>query len=176
MIAVPIDGREVWIRPWFYAHHCPLGHCVPVLLLDTELDQNQAEDRKITGRLYGGDSEYRLKQEIVLGIGGVRALEALGFDIRTYHMNEGHAALLAVQLLRKFHRPAEDIGPGESSYDPARVRERCVFTTHTPVEADHQPYFPRLSRSRHHQWRPSTDLDASELRAPLPGGVSALGA
>ena len=142
MVAVPIEGREVWIRPRFHPFTCPLGYCVPVLLLDTDLDQNGAEDRKITDRLYGGDADYRLKQEIVLGIGGVRVLEALGFHIRTYHMNEGHAALLAVQLLRQFRRPAEAVARDESRYDPARVRERCVFTTHTPVEAgqDRFPY------------------------------------
>jgi glycogen phosphorylase len=142
MIAVPIEAREVWIRPRFHAYSSPLGHCVPILLLDTDLDQNEAGDRAITDRLYGGDAECRLKQEIVLGIGGVRILEALGFHIRTYHMNEGHAALLAVQLIREFRWPAEDVAPGESAYDPARVRDRCVFTTHTPVEAaqDRFPY------------------------------------
>ncbi len=135
MIAVPIEGREVWIRPRLHVFTSPLGHSVPVLLLDTDLEQNEAQDRKITDRLYGGDAEYRLKQEIVLGIGGVRVLEALGFHISTYHMNEGHAALLAVQLLRQFRRRSEDVTLGESAYDPARVRHRCVFTTHTPVEA-----------------------------------------
>ncbi len=135
MIAVPIEGREVWIRPWFHVFSSPLGYRVPVLLLDTDLEQNDRGDRKITDRLYGGDAEYRLKQEIVLGIGGVRMLEALGFHIRTFHMNEGHAALLAIQLLRQFRRRAEDVAPGEPIYDPARVRGRCVFTTHTPVEA-----------------------------------------
>jgi glycogen phosphorylase len=134
-IAVPIAGREVWIRPWLHIFSCPLGHSVPVLLLDTDLEQNEAEDRQITDRLYGGDAEYRLKQEIVLGIGGVRVLEALGFHIRTFHMNEGHAALLAVQLMRQLRRRAEDLASGESAYDPARVRGRCVFTTHTPVES-----------------------------------------
>jgi glycogen phosphorylase len=135
MIAVPIEGREVWIRPRFHAFSSPLGHRVPILLLDTNLDQNGAEDRTITDRLYGGDAECRLKQEIILGIGGVRVLQALGFHINTYHMNEGHAALLSVQLLRQFRRRAEDVALGESAYDPARVRHRCVFTTHTPVEA-----------------------------------------
>ena len=142
MIAVPIEGRDVWVRPWFYLLDSPLGHRTPVLLLDTDLDENSADDRRITDRLYGGDSEYRLRQELVLGIGGVRLLEALGFHIRTYHMNEGHAAFLAVQLLRQYRRAPEDVGPGESVYDPARIRERCVFTTHTPVEAaqDRFPY------------------------------------
>jgi len=135
MIAVPIEGREVWIRPWLHSLSCPLGHCIPILLLDSDLEQNDPEDRKITEYLYGGDLDYRLKQEIVLGVGGVRILQALGFEIHVYHMNEGHAALLAVQLLRQFRRPPEDVGPGESAYDPARVREMCVFTTHTPIEA-----------------------------------------
>ena len=142
MVAVPIEGREVWIRPWLYRLVSPLGHCVPVLLLDTDLDQNRPDDRQITDRLYGGDEAYRLRQEIVLGIGGARMLQALGFSINTYHLNEGHAALLTLHLLRYFRRPAEDLGPGESPFDYAEVRERCIFTTHTPVEAafDKFPY------------------------------------
>ena len=135
MVAVPIAGREVWIRPWLYRLTCPLGHSIPVLLLDTDLEQNSIEDRRITDQLYGGDDAYRLAQEIVLGIGGTRMLQALGFAIDTYHMNEGHAALLTLHLLRSSRQPEEDVGPGESPYDPARVRERCIFTTHTPVEA-----------------------------------------
>lgn len=142
MITVPIEGREVWVRPWLMTLTCPLGHGVPILLLDTDLDQNDPEDRKITDALYGGDAEYRLKQEVVLGIGGVLLLQALGFSIHTYHMNEGHAALLAVQILHQVRRRLEDIRPGESVFDPAQVREMCVFTTHTPVEAasDRFPY------------------------------------
>lgn len=142
MVAVSIEGREVWIRPWLYRLTCPLGHCVPVLLLDTDLDQNRPDDRKITHHLYGGDEAYRLKQEIVLGIGGARLLQALGFKIETYHLNEGHAALLTLHLLRQFQRRPESLSAGDSIYDHARVRERCVFTTHTPVEAgvDKFPY------------------------------------
>lgn len=142
MVAVTIEGREVWIRPWLHRLVCPLGQCVPVLLLDTDLDQNRPEDRQITDHLYGGDQAYRLKQEIVLGIGGARVLQALGFNIDTYHLNEGHAALLTLNLLRYFRLPAEDVGPDESPYDQAQVRERCIFTTHTPVEAafDKFPY------------------------------------
>ncbi len=140
MIAIAIEGREVWIRPRLHFFACPLGHSVPLLLLDTDLEQNSAEDRKITDSLYGGDATYRFKQEIVLGIGGVRMLRALGFEIKTYHMNEGHAALLSIELLREFRPPPQDVGPGESIYDPARVREMCVFTTHTPVEAGHDRF------------------------------------
>ncbi|ODT17515.1 MAG: alpha-glucan phosphorylase [Kaistia sp. SCN 65-12] len=133
MVAVSIEGRNVWVRPWLYLLTCPIGNIVPVLLLDTDLDQNSPEDRLITDRLYGGDDAHRLKQEIVLGIGGQLLLRALGFSIRTYHLNEGHAALLALQLLRDTHRPGDPISP--NLYDRASVREKCVFTTHTPVEA-----------------------------------------
>jgi starch phosphorylase len=141
MVAVRIEGREVWVRPWLYRLTCPLGHCVPVLLLDTDLDQNSPDDRAITHHLYGGDEAYRFKQEIVLGIGGARLLQALGFKIATYHLNEGHAALLTLHLLREFERDS-NVAAGESIYDHAHVRERCVFTTHTPVEAgvDKFPY------------------------------------
>lgn len=135
MIAVSIEGRDVWIRPWLYLLTCPLGHVIPVLLLDTDLDQNGEEDRQITQRLYGGGDAYRLKQEIVLGIGGPLLLRALGFSISTFHLNEGHAALLTLQLLRETRRTPGAPGQQASSYDRATVRERCVFTTHTPVEA-----------------------------------------
>jgi len=142
MIAVKIEGREVWIRSWLYELKCPLGHGVPVLLLDTDLDQNSAEDREITNYLYGDNASYRLKQEIVLGIGGAAMLRALGFTIRTYHLNEGHAALLTIYLLREFPRSEEDIIPGDPLYEHEQVRECCVFTTHTPVAAafDKFPY------------------------------------
>ncbi len=135
MVSVEIEGREVWIRPWLYLLNCPLGYCVPILLLDTQLEQNNPADREITDQLYGGDETYRFKQEIVLGIGGALTLQALGFKIETYHMNEGHAALLTLYLLRKFRHSPDEIKPGEPLYEHARVRESCVFTTHTPVEA-----------------------------------------
>ena len=135
MVAVTIEQRRVWVRPWLYVHaSAESGRAVPVLLLDTDLDQNSDEDRRITHHLYGGDEAYRLKQEAVLGIGGVRLLHALGFDIRTYHLNEGHAALLALELLER-SRPMGRDDAGQAPCDAAAVRERCVFTTHTPVEA-----------------------------------------
>jgi glycogen phosphorylase len=142
MVAVRIEERDVWIRPWLYLLNCPLGHCLPILLLDTDLEQNSADDREITHRLYGGDEAYRLKQEIVLGIGGAMMLQALGFTIRTYHLNEGHAALLTLHLLRHFRKAPEDVAPGESLYEHMHVREQCVFTTHTPVDSafDRYPY------------------------------------
>jgi glycogen phosphorylase len=135
MVAVEIERREVWVRAWLYVHSAPHGHAVPVLFLDTDFAENDPRDRDITHHLYGDGETYRLKQEVVLGIGGVRMLQALGFDIHTYHLNEGHAALLAVELLHRFRRPMDHAVPGMSAYDVGRVREMCIFTTHTPVEA-----------------------------------------
>ena len=140
MVAVHIEGRPVWTRPWLYIHTCPHGHRIPILFLDTDLDQNSREDRTLTHYLYGGDDAYRLKQEIVLGIGGIRLLRALGFDIHIYHLNEGHAALLTLDLLDRYRPPPEEIEPGEPSYEISEVRERCVFTTHTPIEAGHDRF------------------------------------
>ncbi len=139
-IAVSLEGRPVWIGAWLYVCEGQLGGRQPVLLLDTDLDENRGEDREITHYLYGGDSVYRLKQEIVLGVGGVRMLRALGFDIRQYHMNEGHSALLGLELLRRHAHAPEGLRPGESPYDLPRVRELCNFTTHTPVEAGHDRF------------------------------------
>jgi starch phosphorylase len=150
-IAVGIDGRDVWLRPWLYTVKGGSGFAVPVLLLDTDLDENAPEDRDLTRRLYGGDLRCRLGQEIVLGIGGLRLLRALGFDIHTYHLNEGHAAFLCLELLRQQFRPSDQELPeeyGESlrriclscTHDVHWVRERCVFTTHTPVEAGHDRF------------------------------------
>ncbi len=140
MVAVPIEGRPVWIRPWLYIHTCPHGHRIPILLLDTDLEQNAEPDQRLTDSLYGGDEGYRLKQEIVLGIGGMRLVRALGFELHTYHLNEGHAALLTLELLRRWRIPEDQRIPGEAPYDIAEVRERCVFTTHTPVEAGHDRF------------------------------------
>jgi glycogen phosphorylase len=140
MVAVDIENKPVWIRPWLYVHTSPHGHRIPILLLDTDLEQNSNENRRLTHYLYGGDDAYRLRQEIVLGIGGYRVLRALGFDLHTYHLNEGHAALLTLELLNRYHMPTEDVRPGESPYELAEIRERCVFTTHTPVEAGHDRF------------------------------------
>ncbi len=139
-IAITIEGRTVWVSAWLYELVGRPDGRQPVILLDTDLDENTDEDRLITHYLYGGDNSYRLKQEAVLGIGGVLMLQALGFNIRQYHMNEGHSALLAVELLRRYAYPQEDVRAGESPYDIPRVRELCSFTTHTPVEAGHDRF------------------------------------
>ncbi len=139
-VAVPIEGREVWVGAWLYVMEGVAAGREPVILLDTDLDQNNSADREITHHLYGGDISYRLKQEIVLGIGGVRMLEALGMRVRQYHLNEGHSALLTLELLRRHAFPVENVRAGEGRYTVQQVRERCNFTTHTPVEAGHDRF------------------------------------
>jgi starch phosphorylase len=140
MIGVRIEERDVWVRPWLYVHKSETGYAVPVLLLDTDLEQNDTRDRNLTHHLYGGDEVYRLKQELLLGIGGTRILEALSFEIGTYHLNEGHAAFATVELLKRFPRRRRQNDQAEWSYDADRVRDLCVFTTHTPVEAGHDRF------------------------------------
>lgn len=127
-VKVSIERRDVAIRAWLYDYQSPTGGIVSILFLDTDIEHNTPEDREITSYLYGGDERYRLKQEIVLGRGGVKMLEAAGFNILKYHMNEGHSSLLTLELLRKHNM------------DFNRVRDLCVFTTHTPVEAGHDKF------------------------------------
>ena len=135
-VKLRIEGRDVEVQAWIYEYQSATGGMVPILFLDTDIDGNAPEDRRITDNLYGGDEEYRLKQEIVLGIGGIRLLKELFFNIRKYHMNEGHSSLLTLELLK------------ENNMDTDRVKNICVFTTHTPIEAgfDKFPYqlFQRL--------------------------------
>ncbi len=137
---VQIEGRDVYIQSWLYTVVSPTGGKVPILFLDTDLPDNAPQDRGITDSLYGGDSTYRIKQEIVLGMGGVRMLQALEFHIKKYHMNEGHASFLALELLHRFKRDIESVWDERSVWDVARVRDLCVFTTHTPVEAGHDKF------------------------------------
>ncbi len=139
-VAVPMDDRHVWVQAWLFVLEGGTGYQVPVVLLDTDLEENTADDREITHFLYGKGEEYRLKQEIVLGIGGARMLHALGLRVHTYHMNEGHSALLALELLRRYEYSRETAGPEGSVYDVERVRDMCLFTTHTPVEAGHDQF------------------------------------
>jgi len=138
-VVVKINGHQVWVGGWLYVVQSHTGGTVPVVLLDTDLPENDEHDREITHFLYGGDTAYRLKQEIVLGIGGLRMLQALDFNVRNYHMNEGHSALLTVELMRRFHhydRRRSD----EPNYNVPGVRALCRFTTHTPVEAGHDKF------------------------------------
>lgn len=139
-IAVRIEGRTVWLCAWLYVIESHMNGSAPVILLDSYLPENHPEDRELTHYLYGGDETYRLKQEMLLGLGGTRLLHALGFEVQTYHMNEGHSALLGLELLRRYARPARDVRAGESACDLPRVRELCCFTTHTPVDAGHDRF------------------------------------
>lgn len=137
---VTIEERDVKVQAWLYRVKSPTGGELPVLFLDTDIPGNLPEDRQITDQLYGGDRAYRLKQEIVLGIGGARLLRVLGFQIRKYHMNEGHASLLTLEMLNRHRRPVEDTWDERASWDTHKVQGKCVFTTHTPVEAGHDKF------------------------------------
>jgi glycogen phosphorylase len=138
LVEVTIEDRPVMVRAWRYDLEGVSGHTIPIYLLDTDLPQNDPRDRELTDHLYGGDTDYRLRQEAILGIGGVRMLEALDYDVTVYHMNEGHAALLTVGLMElqlggDLHRVIEE-------RDTQAVRSQCVFTTHTPVPAGHDRF------------------------------------
>lgn len=140
-IAVSINDHDVWIAAWLYVISAHGDGGVPVVLLDTDLPENSEEDRRITDHLYGGDIEYRLKQETVLGIGGMRMLRALGFSIQRFHLNEGHASLLCLALLRRTRwteRPG--LRAQMPLYNIDEVRSLCAFTTHTPVDAGHDKF------------------------------------
>ncbi len=139
-VRVRIEGRTVWIQPWLYEIKGSTGGVLPVYFLDTDLPENDAWDRGITYHLYGGDDTYRFKQEVVLGLGGVQMLRELGYTIRKYHMNEGHAALLTLDLLRRSRRDVESVWDEKLVWDVDAVRDLCIFTTHTPVEAGHDRF------------------------------------
>jgi glycogen phosphorylase len=133
-----IEDRPVMVRAWRYDLEGVTGHNIPIYLLDTDVPQNDPRDRTLTDHLYGGDTDYRLRQEAVLGIGGVRMLAALNYDVNVYHMNEGHAALLTVGLMEL--QLDGDMSRAIEERDSQAVRNRCVFTTHTPVPAGHDRF------------------------------------
>jgi starch phosphorylase len=137
-ITVSVEDRIVTVRAWRYELVGRYGHVVPIYLLDTDLDGNSGWDRGLTDHLYGGDTNYRLQQEIVLGMGGARMANALGLTVNVYHMNEGHAALLTLALLEG-QLGGGPLGAATDS-DIAQVRRKCVFTTHTPVPAGHDRF------------------------------------
>jgi starch phosphorylase len=137
-VTVSVEGRVVTVRCWRYELTGRYGHVVPIYLLDTDLDGNSGWDRGLTDHLYGGDTNYRLQQEIVLGMGGARMAGALGHRVNVYHMNEGHAALLTLGLLES-QLGGGPLGAATES-DIEQVRRQCVFTTHTPVPAGHDRF------------------------------------
>ena len=128
--AVPLGNRTVLVAVW----RVRVGR-VKLYLLDTDLEENAPWDRELSARLYGGDRETRVQQEIILGIGGVRVLKAMGSDPAVYHLNEGHAAFVVLQRIR-------DLCEKGWSFDAALddVRRTTVFTTHTPVPAGHDAF------------------------------------
>lgn len=129
-ISVDIGGRTVWARVW----RVNVGR-VPLFLLDTDVDENDPWDRELSARLYSGDGEMRIRQEMMLGIGGVRALRAMGIAPKVWHLNEGHSAFLVLECLR------EKVAGGQSFDEAAaEVRAQTVFTTHTPVPAGHDAF------------------------------------
>ncbi len=132
---IKIENRDVKIQVWLYQYKGLNGYIIPVFFLDSNIDGNDNWDRNLTKYLYGGDNRYRLAQEIILGVGGVRILKELGYNtIDKYHMNEGHAALGTLELYKELK-------------DVDKVRDQCVFTTHTPVSAGHDQF--DLSEARH---------------------------
>jgi starch phosphorylase len=138
-VSVAVEGRTVQLRAWMYPVMGCAEHSVPVYLLDADLPENAPEDRTLTDHLYGGDDRYRLCQEALLGIGGVRMLRALGCDaVKRFHMNEGHSSLLAVELLEEHLRTLGRTTA--SAEDLEAIRRNCVFTTHTPVPAGHDKF------------------------------------
>jgi len=138
VVAITIQGRPVMIRSWRFDVVGITGHIVPVYLLDTDMEENDAYDRQLTDHLYGGDNYYRLCQEAVLGLGGVKMLSALGYKPVVFHMNEGHASLLTLGLLEE-QLNGEPLANATSD-DINAIRRQCVFTTHTPVPAGHDQF------------------------------------
>jgi glycogen phosphorylase len=138
IIALTLQDRQILVRAWRFDVVGVTGHVIPVFLLDTDVEGNDPWDRRLTDHLYGGDTYYRLCQETVLGLGGVALLHALACKPVVYHMNEGHAALLALALLedRLAGAPLKDA----TEADIDAVRQQCVFTTHTPVPAGHDQF------------------------------------
>jgi len=153
-VPVVVAGRRVEIRVWRATVRGAGGHAVPVLFLDTDVAENAPEDRRITERLYTSDPFERLRQEAVLGLGGPVVLDTLGYQgIQVHHLNEGHGALVPVALLARRLAGFDPAGVlsrgllGAATGDLAAVRQRCAFTTHTPVPAGHDRFSPETAEA-----------------------------
>ena len=134
-VAVDNDKGKTWARIW----RADVGRCT-LILLDTNIAENSDEDRGLTGQLYGGDARTRIRQELILGVGGMRALEALGIHPAVIHLNEGHSAFAIIEAARQL------IECEKRSFEEVkeRIARRIVFTTHTPVDAGHDRFPPDL--------------------------------
>ncbi|MEW6300267.1 MAG: alpha-glucan family phosphorylase [Thermodesulfobacteriota bacterium] len=143
VVAVSIDARNIYVAVW----HVRVGR-VALYLMDTDVEENAPWDRELSARLYGGTQETRILQEIILGIGGVRVLRALGITPQVWHLNEGHAAFVLVERLREF--VAAGVPFAEAV---AAVQRTTVFTTHTPVAAGHDAFpFDLVEKHLHNYW------------------------
>ncbi len=156
IVSVPFPGREVYAKVWV----AQVGR-VPLLLLDTDVPQNDPADRPIGSILYTPGRDMRLAQEMVLGVGGVRALRALGIEPTVWHLNEGHSAFLVFERLRELveERKAD---PVEAM---AELRRRTIFTTHTPVPAGNEQFEPQVARKYLAPWVDLTGLPLEQLTA-----------
>nr|MCU0362955.1 alpha-glucan family phosphorylase [Bacteroidales bacterium] len=155
-VGIVWPGRTVKIRIW----EARVGK-VSLLLLDTDFDDNSPEDRSVTHYLYGGDNENRLRQELILGIGGIRALEAMGIRTDLYHSNEGHSAFISLERLRRL------IEEHHLTFDQALevVRSSTLFTTHTPVPAGHDAFEEDLLRKYISHYHSRLNIGWNELMA-----------
>jgi glycogen phosphorylase len=155
-IDMEIRQRRVKVQVWVVK----VGR-VSLYLLDTNREDNDAVDRWLTGHLYGGNLDTRIAQEVLLGIGGVRVLKALGIEPAVHHLNEGHAAFGTLEVARQ-----EIERTGKSFYDiEASVRDRCAFTTHTPVPAGHDAFSSDLMDSYFAQYWPTLGLSREQFLA-----------
>ena len=151
--SVEIDLGRVYFQAW----RATVGRC-PVYLLDSNRPENEQRYRDLTLRVYGGDSTTRIMQEILLGIGGVRLLRMLGIQPSVFHMNEGHAAFLSLELIR------EKVAHGRSFAEAlAESKKQCIFTTHTPVAAGHDRFSPDLMHYALHDLQPKIAPSFQEL-------------
>ncbi len=141
LVSIPLDGRQLKVSLW-----CMQVGRIRIFLMDSDIPENEPWDRDLVARLYGGDTEVRLRQEIVLGLGGVKTLRRLGYDPTVLHLNEGHAGFAALELIREYRTQGLSF-----SQSIEATRRKLVFTTHTPVKAGHDefPYYMMEEHFRH---------------------------
>ena len=155
-VSLELEDRQVTVQAWRYDIKGSSGQVVPVYLLDTDVDGNSDYDRTLTDHLYGGDDYYRLCQETILGIGGIRILRALGhITIERYHMNEGHSSLLVFELMAELTQQQGSLVATTEHLE--QIRQQCVFTTHTPIAAGHDRFPMTLAYRVLKQCTPFTD-------------------
>ncbi len=165
LINVDLPGRTVYAKVW----RIQIGR-IPIFLMDTDVPRNAPQDRELSARLYGGDREMRISQEVVLGIGGVRAVRALGYNPAAWHMNEGHSAFLGLERIRELVQ-----GQGLSFQEAAEaVRANALFTTHTPVPAGNDAFAFEMVEKFFWQYWGQLGIDRDQFiafaRQELPWG------